>query len=144
MWPGRFLSLFLPIRSSREFKSLLVIIGREQEPRGSSVRQGSQLLHKITKGTKQIKLTFSASAAWARRHWQVACTTSSVTKEKGSLLKIRHKELCCKSFKLNTWRCNQSLRASSPFWKVARSHATVTRHRRRDTRLRVDFQCRVI
>lgn len=29
--------------------------------------------------------TLSASAAWANRHWQVACTTSSVTNENGSL-----------------------------------------------------------
>lgn len=37
------------------------------------------------------KHTFSASEACSRRHWQVTCTTSSVTNEKGSL-KIKQQE----------------------------------------------------
>ena len=32
------------------------MIGREQEPRGSSVRQVTQLLYKISKGTKQTHI----------------------------------------------------------------------------------------
>lgn len=34
---------------------------------------------------QQTKLTFSALDAWASKHWHVACTTSSVTNENGSL-----------------------------------------------------------